>query len=174
MGWPVSTFFTQVEEAQIEDDDHGENASHNVKTTRMLIIPRSEKMKDLWKKLFKVTSTPEQDSSISDQDNPLTQQDNTPTHQDSSTNDQQDSSKSTDDKESPSTQHDSSIVDQDMPSGYQDSTTTEQIMPPSGQRRRRRGVSQVRETHTHTRTHARTDRHATIWSEKTKKRSISG
>ena len=48
------------------------------------------------------------------------------------------------------------VTDQDSTPGKQDtvsdqdSTTTEQI---SGQRRRRRGVSQVRETHTHTHTH---------------------
>ena len=51
------------------------------------------------------------------------------------------------------------VTDQDSTPGQQhtvtdqDSTTTEQIIPTSGQRRRRRGVSQVRDTHTHTHTH---------------------
>ena len=100
-------------------------------------------------------STPGQQDTVTDQDSTpgqqdtVTDQDSTPGQQDTITD--QDSTLGQQDTV---TDHDSTPGQQDTVTD-QDSATTKQIIPTSGQRRRSRGVSQVRNTHSRacTRTH---------------------
>ena len=117
--------------------------------------------------LCSASTVQEQDSSPGQQDI-VTDQDSTPGQQETVTDQDSTSTEQsipTSGQRKRRREQQDIVTDQDSTPGQQDtvtdqdSTTTEQTIPTSGQRKRKSGVSQVRNTHTHSRSRLATHHH---------------